>query len=129
VSAAPARTRGGWVAVILWLVLQVTLTSLPGKDIPVSLPHPLDWVGHFVIYAGLGFLLARVAVLRQWPRRWVVWTAVALSAWAGLDELHQLFIPGRDAEIGDWIADTLGASTGIVLGLQLMASRFAQWLR
>lgn len=121
--------RKGWAAVALWLALQVTLTSLPGNDIPIGLPHPLDWLCHFGLYAGLGLLLARVGVLQGWPRRWLVWTAVALSLWAALDELHQLLIPGRDAEVGDWIADTLGASLGILLGLRLMASRVGQWLR
>jgi VanZ family protein len=122
-------SRRGWVAVALWLALQVTLTSLPGKAIPVGLPHPLDWVGHACLYGGLGALVARAAVLRGWPLRRLVWVGVLLSAWAALDELHQLFIPGRDAEVGDWASDTLGASLGLYAGTRMMASRLARWLR
>jgi VanZ family protein len=120
---------GGWVAVALWLALQVTLTSLPGKAIPVGLPHPLDWAGHFCLYGGLGALVARAAVLHGWSVRRILWLGALLSAWAALDELHQLFIPGRDAEVGDWLSDTLGASLGLFLGTRLMASRWARWLR
>jgi VanZ family protein len=119
----------GWVAVALWLALQVTLTSLPGKAIPIGLPHPLDWAGHFCLYGGLGVLVARAAALRGWPLRRLVWMGLLLSVWAALDELHQLFIPGRSAEVGDWLSDTLGASLGLFVGTRLMTSKVARWLR
>ncbi|HVM42818.1 MAG TPA: VanZ family protein [Gemmatimonadales bacterium] len=123
------RTDRGWLAVWLWLALQLTLTSLPGKAIPVGLPHPVDWVGHFCMYGGLGALLARAAFFRGWRLKHLVWLGVALSAWAALDELHQRFIPGRDCEVGDWAADTIGASLGLWVGTRLMTSRVARWLR
>ena len=125
---AEASSRG-WAAVALWLALQVTLTSLPGKAIPVALPHPLDWAGHFCLYGGLGAFIARAAALRRWPLRRLVWAAVLLSTWAALDELHQLFIPGRSAEVSDWLSDTLGASLGLYVGRRLMISRLGRWLR
>ncbi len=121
--------RGAWIAVGLWLVLQLTLTSLPGRDIPVSLPHPVDWIGHFSMYFGLGFLLARVAALRGWPARRMVVAAVLVSALGALDELHQLLIPGRDCELGDWIVDTLGGASGLLVGARVMVSRLGRWLR
>ena len=124
---AEASSRG-WVAVALWLALQVTLTSLPGKAIPVSLPHPLDWAGHFCLYGGLGALIARAAALHRWPMRRLVWMGVLLSGWGAADELHQLFIPGRSAEVSDWASDTLGASLGLFVGARLMSSRLARWL-
>jgi len=118
-----------WIAVILWIALQVTLTSLPGKAIPVPLPHPLDWMGHMTLYGGIGVLVARVAALRKWPLRWLVWAGLLLSVWGALDELHQLFIPGRSCEVDDWVADTLGGALGLYLGTRVMNSRFARWLR
>jgi len=33
--------------------------------------------------------------------------------YAGLDEIHQIFIPGRDCDILDWVSD----SSGVLLGL------------
>jgi VanZ family protein len=127
---SPDAEVGGraWVAVFLWLAFQLTLTSLPGKAIPVKLHHPLDWLGHFGLYAGVGALVARVGVLRRWPARRLLVAGLILSAWAALDELHQLLIPGRDAELGDWASDTLGGALGLYLGMRLMSSRFARWL-
>ncbi len=121
--------RGAWTAVGLWLVLQLTLTSLPGKDIPFSLPHPIDWIARFSMYFGLGFLLARVGALRGWPGRGLVIAAVLVSALGAADELHQLLIPGRDCELGDWIVDTVGGASGVLLGARVMASRMGRWLR
>lgn len=129
VEGMTVETRSAWTAVGLWLVLQLTLTSLPGNDIPVSLPHPIDWLGHFSMYFGLGFLLARVGALRGWPVRRLLLVAALLSVFGALDELHQLFIPGRDCELGDWIVDTLGGSLGLLTGTRIMASRVGRWLR
>ena len=123
------RLGGGWAAVAVWLAIQLTLTSLPGAAIPVSVPHPIDWAGHFCLYAGLGGLIARVGSFSEWPRRKLLIAAVLISVGAALDELHQLFIPGRDAEALDWLSDTLGAAVGLTAGFQLMKSRFAKWLR
>ncbi len=122
------RTRG-WAAVALWAAIQLTLTSLPGRDIPVSIKHPVDWIGHAGLYFGLGFLLARVAVLRGWALRTVVVVGVLVSVAGALDELHQLFIPGRDAEVGDWLSDSVGGAAGLVVGFRLVASRYGAWLR
>lgn len=123
------RTVGGWAAVVVWIAIQLTLTSLPGASIPVNVNHPLDWLGHFCLYGGLGALIARVAALRGWPLGRLLLAGAIISAGAALDEVHQLFIPGRDAELFDWVSDTLGAAVGLAVGTQLMKSRFATWLR
>jgi VanZ family protein len=127
----PRTGAGGrqWVAVLLWMAIQLTLTSLPGKDLPSGLRHPLDWIVHFCMYGGLGFLIARAAQLRGWPLRWLVWVGVAIIVGAGLDEAHQLLVPGRDAEVTDWLADSMGGVAGLLVGTRLMASRYATWLR
>jgi VanZ family protein len=122
-------TGGGWAAVVVWIAIQLTVTSLPGAAIPVSINHPLDWIGHCCLYGVLGILIARVAALRGWPRRHLLIAALLISLGAALDELHQLFIPGRDAEVFDWASDTVGAAAGLTVGVQLMKSRFATWLR
>jgi VanZ family protein len=123
------RTSGGWAAVVVWIAIQLTLTSLPGASIPVSISHPFDWAGHLGLYGGLGVLLARVASLHGWPPRRLLVVAALVIVGAALDELHQLFIPGRDAEFFDWVADSVGAVSGLTVGTWLMKSRFQTWLR
>jgi VanZ family protein len=121
--------KSGWAAVAVWAAIQLTLTSLPGKSIPVSIDHPVDWIGHFGLYGGLGFLVARVAGLRGWRASRLLVAGVLISMAAALDELHQLFIPGRSAEVFDWLSDTVGAIAGLTVGVRLMASRYGVWLR
>jgi VanZ family protein len=33
------------------------------------------------------------------------------------DELHQYFVPGRSVEFLDWVADTLGSTSGAILSM------------
>jgi VanZ family protein len=44
------------------------------------------------------------------------------SAYGGIDEIHQYFVPGRDCNGWDWIADALGAVIGA--GLALLVVKF-----
>ena len=34
------------------------------------------------------------------------------SLYGATDEFHQSFVPGRDSDVLDWVADTLGAALG-----------------
>ncbi len=113
----------------VWIAIQLTLTSLPGAAIPVSIGHPLDWVAHMGLYGALGALIARVGALNGWPRRRLILAALLISLGGALDEVHQYFIPGRDMEFGDWCFDTLGAITGLAVGARIMKSKVAKWLQ
>ncbi len=121
--------RRAWWAVGAWVAIQLVVTSLPGSDVPVEVGHPFDWVIHLGIYGMLGLLLARAARVAGWPSRRLAWIAVAVAVTAALDELHQLFIPGRDAAADDWAFDTLGAVAGLLIGSWLMGSKAARWIR
>jgi len=75
-----------------------------------------DKLLHAVEYAVLGGLLVhalRLAGLRPWVA--LVAAVVIASAFGATDEFHQSFVPGRSADVADWLADTLGAAVGAVL--------------
>ena len=38
-----------------------------------------------------------------------------MAFYALFDELHQLFVPGRDCEILDWCADFIGSLLGVLI--------------
>lgn len=69
---------------------------------------------HFLEYAVLAMLLGRALSepgARPTPailRRVIVWCAL----YAGLDELHQLFVPRRTGSLYDSLLDTAGATVG-----------------
>jgi len=120
------RDRRAWMAVAVWLAFQLTLTSLPGDVLPDLGPFRIDWVAHFCMYFGLGFLIARAGLRDGWSpgRLAAVWMAIAV--FGVLDEMHERwFIPGREAELMDWMMDAAGSWSGLVTGYLLMRARWA----
>jgi VanZ family protein len=109
------------------LAFQVTLTSIPGPDLP---PLPGDWfdkVAHGGLYLGLGGLVARAGLVEGWGRRgWLAaWAAIACLG--GLDEAHQLLVPGRSAEFFDWVSDIAGSGVGLAAGRTFWRRWVSAW--
>ncbi len=108
------RRLAPWLPPALATVGIWFLSSLPNLRPPGPyFPHR-DKVFHAVQFGLLGYLFARAA-MRSWPRHHprTVWFGVLLTSAIGLlDELHQAFVPGRDADVLDWLADTLGGVLG-----------------
>ncbi len=72
---------------------------------------------HVLAYLGLAVLVLR-AMAGRLPAR-ITWraalAALAISIGYGItDELHQLFVPGRFADVADVFADAIGASLGLI---------------
>jgi hypothetical protein len=68
--------------------------------------------GHVVAYAGLTFLVLRAlsgGLPVQLSRSIAVRALVIAIAYGISDELHQLFVPGRTADVLDVMADAAGA--------------------
>jgi VanZ family protein len=109
----PLAPAVAWAVLLFWL-------SAQSRPLPVELPiRHVDKLLHLGAYAVLGFLLAgglRAAGVR--PRRAFVAAVLVASLYGASDEWHQAFVPGRDADPGDWAADTVGALLGAaVVGL------------
>lgn len=94
------------------------LSSLE-NPLPVLTGRVWDKALHAVEYGVLGALvawpLARVA-----PRRTLLVAALLACGYGASDEIHQWFVPGRDADVRDWIADSTGG---------LLGAAAAVWLR
>jgi VanZ family protein len=88
-------------------------SSRPVVDGP-DLPY-IDKVVHFLVYGLLGTLFARVPAVGGWAWLGRGWAVVLASAYGVVDEFHQSFTPGRFVEVGDWLADTLGALLAVAL--------------
>jgi VanZ family protein len=114
----PALARHPAVPAVLlavWGAGLFLVSSLPGNDVSLP-PFPFaDKIAHFVYFAAGGFLFAwLLRVFLPGPsRRLLAGTVIVFAAVGALDEIHQLFTPGRmGADPGDWLADVLGAAAG-----------------
>jgi VanZ family protein len=104
-----------WWPPLAWAVVIFIGTSIPNPQPPSTFIYA-DKLVHFVLYGVLGLLLTRAAVPDGSLSGATIMRLVALCAiGAALDEWHQTVIPGRTAELGDWVADSAGAVT-LILG-------------
>jgi VanZ family protein len=89
-----------------------SLSTVPGAFTIVP-----DKVGHVMLYAGLGFLVALYLKRSHRLNTTLIWglTAAFCLLYGISDEFHQYFVEGRCAEIGDVIADLMGGIVGAVL--------------
>lgn len=74
-----------------------------------------DKLIHALTFAGFGVLLVWGfgRLLTGRPRA-AAWAAIlAGAAGAGLDELHQMFVPLRNADVGDAAADVIGVLAAV----------------
>lgn len=114
---ASLRRMLPWVPSFAYMALIWALSSqsqaIPLPDLPWH-----DKGAHFIEYAILGGLYA-YAAQRTWPGlgtvRALALAAVLTSAWGYVDEIHQAFVPGRNSDVRDWVADTLGAIAGATI--------------
>jgi len=97
----------------------LVLTSWPSPRVSTRVTGT-DKIAHFSVYAILGYLVARA--LSEPRTRWALLSAVvAMYVFGMLDEVHQMWVPGREASVWDWAADCLGASTGLLVGHHLLS--------
>jgi VanZ family protein len=99
-----------------------------------TLPNPkgifgYDKLQHLLAYMALAGAAGLWVSPEGWRRRRLfvtVLVAAAASVYGVADELHQRFVPGRDCNVRDWIADTAGSVIGaaIVAGMAVLAGRF-----
>jgi len=73
-------------------------------------------IGHFAEYLVLGLLLMRaLRADAPWRARYALQATALAALYAASDEIHQHFVAGRVAAVGDVLIDTAGAATGQVL--------------
>jgi len=112
-------TRLFWLALLVWAGGILWLSSLTPQELPEAFAW--DKVNHVLAYA-VGGWLAAGAFRLSWPLAPVagrIVLAVVLVATFGIiDEVVQILTPGRTGgDVGDWIADILGAGVGAVASI------------
>jgi VanZ family protein len=106
-----------WLPVIIYMGALFFVSSL--STIPSPPGGITDKHEHFFFYGILAALTLRALAKGEWRRIRLATAlgAIAISSAYGVsDEFHQRFVPGRDYEILDMVADAMGsaASTGLL---------------
>jgi len=98
---------------LIWIASSIQAPALPLERVPFG-----DKGVHFIEYCVLGGLLGFAAmyghVLTHWRLRVLSVWLLAL-AWGAIDEIHQAYVPGRQADPQDFIADVVGVTIGTAL--------------
>ena len=103
---------------ILYSILIFYLSSLPQRDLPPIHIFGFDKIVHSIEYLLYGMTL--MLAYTQSKSSFIFKNAVTFSVFTGLiyaasDEIHQLFIAGRDCNFWDFSADAFGVIFGIIL--------------
>ncbi|MFP3042662.1 VanZ family protein [Treponema primitia] len=101
------------------LLVVVSIWCLSSQSI---LPTPKGILGFDKLQHVIAYLVLAVTVFfwfspaqRKFHRLRTLFLLVFISSLYGvIDEVHQFFVPGRDCNVWDWIADTIGAFLGAV---------------
>ena len=104
-----------------WYGIICILSQIPGKEIS-RLPFSFwDKGAHFAVYGVLGFLVCGAFRLRRRrPLVALALTAALAAMLGGLDEIHQIFVPGRCPGLDDATADLLGGVFGGGIALAVL---------
>jgi VanZ family protein len=104
-----------WLPLVLYLVT-IFYLSAAADPFPVLTTQVWDKLLHGLEYGALALLLCHalsgegVQTLDA-----ILWAVALTSLYGATDEYHQIFVPFRDANIRDWLADTIGAMIGAAL--------------
>jgi VanZ family protein len=113
---------------VFWIILFI-LTTIPADIVPQFF-NAQDKLEHFSAYFLLSILLCLTLHFQsknaQLSNHAVLFTFILVLTYGIIDELHQSFIPGRTADITDWLADSFGASFGIWLCSRFIKSYFSK---
>jgi VanZ family protein len=111
-----------WLPPVAWMILIFIGSSIPGGSI--DQPPEYFVAAHFMEYLVLCLFLLRAlnGGVRQPVLLGVAASALALCvAYGILDELHQLFVPGRVSDPLDVAVDTIGATVACAIVLLIAA--------
>jgi VanZ family protein len=92
------------------------LSDQPSLPAPQLFPHQ-DKLIHAAAYAILAVLLLLAMPMKTsgFTSQQALVATLLASLYGITDEFHQSFVPGRDADLLDWMADTGGALISTLL--------------
>ncbi|MFZ3591836.1 VanZ family protein [Bacillus sp. DJP31] len=113
-SHQPATTSNQLSTGITEAIVEIVERTTPNAEIDVrDLNRFVRKNAHFFIYLMIGMILLNALRRSRLKGYSVLVTLLFSMMFAIMDELHQLFVPGRGAQFEDVLIDVAGASVGI----------------
>lgn len=118
-DSSETMALSGGLAREVWQWLEGMVEKWGGGLSLLGVEAVLRKLAHFGVFMLLGVGLTGTFI---WQRRVPVWKVVILVGvvCAGVDELHQSFVPGRNPAVFDVLIDTFGVCVGMGLVLLVM---------
>jgi VanZ family protein len=116
--------------VLLWGILIFVASSIPASKFPKFPLYISDKLIHAVLFCIFGLLLhlalepQTVPKNFQWKRMFL--TLLVVMGYGAFDEFHQHFVPGRNLDVYDFLADTIGGLIAISIIIFNYRSKKAQ---
>jgi len=126
----PEKLIFGWLPAFLCAAVIFYISSRSASVLPSPwFPH-MDKLVHAGEFGLLAFLVFRAML---WPQfkgfqrhqlvNAIISVMILASIYAAIDEIHQMYVPGRAAGFGDLLADISGAALAMLLCLYLCLPR------
>jgi VanZ family protein len=104
----------GVLFVLCWCAM-FAATHMPMPKVEAA-PQNTDKVVHLVMYASFAFLLALwLSVRKPWTRKTLLMVFGTATLYAALDEILQIPLESRSADVWDFVMDLLGAAIGLAM--------------
>lgn len=120
-QADESNDQSETIIVFLRIMTEEEIIDNPAKARVVS--FVVRKLAHFSIYALLGvFVYLSTREFEVINHTFIVALLITMLL-AGIDEVHQYFVPGRSMELRDVIIDTTGAFVGIIVIMRILKLR------
>ena len=118
-----ATSKPWLVAALVWTAAILAVNSISITDAPIPTFSGADKLTHTGMYAIAAF--AWRSAFRSRNEIVSVGIVLGIALLGAFDEWRQLAVPGRSAEVRDWLADVVGALLGVIISRRLFARRGA----
>lgn len=125
-----------WLLVVIWLIVIFVFSSQPAvvsdgnsrfvinlfKTLGLNLDSLLGSIANFIVrkaahfteYLILSLLLYEAFHEDFSPKKAIIFSIMIVFLYACSDEIHQLFVPGREGRFRDVLIDTSGGIAGLL---------------
>ncbi len=114
------------IPLLVWMGVIYYLSSVPGTSIKTTVP---DYLVHMVEYGILAILMYRITVfVCGLSIKSNIITVILAGFYGVIDEVHQLFVPGRTSTLRDIVFDIIGAVLSLLF-LWFIVPKLPKYLR